>query len=284
MVVAYPTSGESKVLDGFPACQEVETTVQPAAAKAPGSIAVLHKALDILEALQTADGPQSLDQLAAATGVARSTAHRLLKNLLARGYLERGATSKYTLGLKLLELGGAVRQHQSVRDIARPVMLELRDRLGETINLGKVRGDSVLYLETVESVHAFRVSGSLGIRDPLHVTSIGKAILAWLPLERRPVLTKWTRLTPNTITDPVRFCEELAVTRARGYALDDEESMQGGRCIGVPVLQNGLPVAGLSVSGPVARISSDRVPEIAELLKTAAATIAMQLRMHPDTD
>ena len=272
------------MLDGFPACQEVETTVQPAAAKAPGSIAVLHKALDILEALQTADGPQSLDQLAAATGVARSTAHRLLKNLLARGYLERGATSKYTLGLKLLELGGAVRQRQSVRDIARPVMLELRDRLGETINLGKVRGDSVLYLETVESVHAFRVSGSLGIRDPLHVTSIGKAILAWLPLERRPVLTKWTRLTPNTITDPVRFCEELAVTRARGYALDDEESMQGGRCIGVPVLQNGLPVAGLSVSGPVARISSDRVPEIAELLKTAAATIAMQLRMHPDTD
>ena len=258
--------------------------MHPATAKLPGSVAVLHKALDILESLQSADGPQALDQIVASTGVARSTTHRLLQNLLSRGYLERTSSGKYSLGLKLLEIGATVRQRQSLRDIARPIMLDLRERLGETINLGKVRGDSVLYLETVESEHAFRVSAALGIRDPLHVTSIGKAILAWLPPERRPALTDWRRLTPNTITDVLRFTEDLSLTRRRGFALDDEESMQGGRCIGVPVLHNGLPVAGLSVSGPVARISSDRVPEIAEILKTAAATIAAQLRLHPEVD
>src|SRR3954451_20742822 len=215
--------------------------MHPATAKAPGSVAVLHKALDILEVLQHADVPQVLDQIAAATGVARSTTHRLLQNLLSRGYLERTGSGKYALGLKLLEIGATVRQRQSLRDIARPIMLDLRERLGETINLGKVRGDSVLYLETVESEHAFRVSSALGIRDPLHVTSIGKAILAWLPPERRPVLADWRRLTPKTITDPRRFSEELLLTRKRGYALDEEESMQGGRCIGVPVLHNGFP-------------------------------------------
>ena len=132
-------------------------------AKSPGVIAVLHKALDLLEALQTADGAKSLDQLVEATGVARSTAHRLLLNLIVRGYVERTNSGQFALGLKLLELGATVRQRQSLRDIARPIMLDLRNQLGETINLGKLRGTSVLYLETIESEHAFRVSASLGV-------------------------------------------------------------------------------------------------------------------------
>src|SRR5688500_18000880 len=111
--------------------------MNPAPAKSQSSIAVLHKALDVLEALQTADGPLSLDQIVTATGLARSTAHRLILNLIARGYLERTAFGKFALGLKLLELGATVRQRQSLRDIARPIMLDLRDRLGETVNLGK---------------------------------------------------------------------------------------------------------------------------------------------------
>ncbi len=119
---------------------------------------------------------------------------------------------------------------------------------------------------------------------PLHVTSIGKAILAWLPPERRPLLNDWRQLTPATVTDPSRFDEELALTRKRGYALDDEESMQGGRCIGVPILQSGYPVAGLSVSGPVARITRDRIKAIATDLRDAAALISDQMRLRPETE
>jgi DNA-binding IclR family transcriptional regulator len=253
-------------------------------ARSPGVIAVLHKALDLLEALQTADGAKSLDQLVEATGVARSTAHRLLLNLIARGYVERANSGQFALGLKLLELGATVRQRQSLRDIARPIMLDLRNQLGETINLGKLRGTSVLYLETIESEHAFRVSASLGVRDPVHVTSIGKAILAWLPSERRPILGDWSQLTPATITDPARFAEELDLTRKRGYALDEEESMQGGRCIGVPILHGGYPEAGLSVSGPVTRITRDRIEGIATVLREAAAAISHQIRLLPESN
>jgi IclR family acetate operon transcriptional repressor len=258
--------------------------IGPEPVKAPSAIAVLHKAFDLLDTLQSGGGAKSLDELVRDTGIARSTAHRLLLNLIGRGYVERTSSGKFALGLKLLELGATVRQHQSLRDIARPIMLDLRNRLGETINLGKLRGISVLYLETIESEHAFRVSASLGILDPLHVTSIGKAILAWMPPERRPLLNDWRQLTPATVTDPSRFDEELALTRKRGYALDDEESMQGGRCIGVPILQNGYPVAGLSVSGPVARITRDRIKAIATDLRDAAALISDQMRLHPETE
>jgi IclR family transcriptional regulator, acetate operon repressor len=252
--------------------------------KPSSNIAVLHKALDLLEALQAADKPRSLDQLVAATGLARSTAHRLLLNLVSRGYVERIAGNTYALGLKLLELGATVRQRQSLRDIALPIMLNLRNELGETINLGRVREGSVLYLETVESEHAFRVSASLGIRDPLHVTAIGKAILAWLPLERRPMLTDWRKLTPSTITDPKKFERELLLTRERGFALDEEESMEGGRCIGVPILHLGSPVAGLSVSGPIARITTKRIKGIAATLQSAAAAISQQIRLLPSSE
>jgi len=250
--------------------------------KPTSNIAVLHKALDLLEALQAAERPKSLDQLVAVTGLARSTAHRLLLNLISRGYVERSGTNSFTLGLKLLELGGTVRQRQSLRDIALPIMLNLRNELGETINLGRMRGTSVLYLETVESEHAFRVSASLGIRDPLQVTAIGKAILAWLPPERRPVLTDWRKLTRATITNPEEFANELVRTRERGYALDEEESMEGGLCIGVPILHMGNPVAGLSVSGPIARITTKRIKSIAATLQGAASAISQQIRLFPN--
>ncbi len=252
--------------------------------KPSSNIAVLHKALDLLEALQSADKPRSLDQLVAETGLARSTAHRLLLNLISRGYVERASANTFALGLKLLELGATVRQGQSLRDIALPIMLNLRNELGETINLGRLREGSVLYLETVESEHAFRVSASLGIRDPLHVTAIGKAILAWMPPERRPVLNDWRKLTPATITDPKKFARELALTRERGYALDEEESMEGGRCIGVPILHIGNPVAGLSVSGPIARITTKRIKAIAAVLQHAASAISQQIRLLPSSE
>lgn len=253
----------------------------PATATTPGSIAVLHKALDILEALQTASTPRGLDEIVAATGIARTTAHRLLVNLSARGYVERAPAAKFALGLRLLELGANVRQRQSLRELALPVMLELRDRFRETVNLGKLRGDAVLYLETVESDHAFRVSPTLGVLDPIHATALGKALFAWLPDDRRPPLTQLAAITPKTITDPTHLAADIELTQQRGYAIDDEESMEGGRCIGVPILRNNIALAALSISGPKARITDARLVEMAYHLRAGAQTIAAQLAMHP---
>jgi len=94
------------------------------------------------------------------------------------------------------------------------------------------------------------------------------------------VLPEWTRLTPKTITDPVAFDADLTLTRKLGFAIDDEESMEGGRCIGVPILRNHVVLAALSISGPKARITDNRVQEMADSLKSAAEKIAAQLGLH----
>lgn len=248
----------------------------------PARIAVLGKALDLLEQLEAAAEAKSLDELSSATGIARSTAHRLLADLADRHYVERDHAGRFILGLKLLELGAVVKQRQTLRDIARPLMIELRDQFGETVNLGRLRGDSIIYLETIESLHPFRVTGSLGVVDPVHATSIGKAILASLPEEERPALRKFTRLTQSTIGNAASFNDELAKVKERGYALDNEESMEGGRCIGVPILQNGRPIAGISISGPIARLASDRVALCATALQKASRAISARLNLFSE--
>ena len=252
-----------------------------APAKPSGEIAVLQKAMDLLELLQSEEEPKSLEELVEASGLAKSTAHRLLANLLRRGYVEKTRNGRYVLGLTLLALGAAVRRRQSLRDVAHPVMERVRDLLGETVNLGKLRGDSVVYLETVESQQSIRVISSLGIADPVYATAMGKAILAWMPAAERPAIRKWKRLTAGTVNTLAELTADLEKTRAQGYAIDDEESMEGGRCVGVPILQGGRPVAGLSISGPSSRIRKDKIREVAAVLTKAAREIADRIPLIP---
>ncbi len=250
--------------------------------KPDSGIAVLHKAFDLLELFQESETPRSLDQVVSASGIPRSTAHRLLADLTSRGYLQKDAAGHYSLGLKLLVLGATVRQRHTLRDVAHPFMVDLRNRFGETVNLGSLQGDSIIYLETVESYHPIRVTGSLGVVDPVHATAVGKAILAWTPPPRRPAMNNRVRLTASTICDPDEFTVELERVKKRGFAIDDEESMEGGRCVGVPILHAGNPVAALSISGPASRITRERIAEIADVLKKTSAQISEQIRFFPD--
>lgn len=248
----------------------------------PGGIAVLHKAFDLLDLFQDSETARSLDQVVSASGIPRSTAHRLLTDLTCRGYVQKDPAGHYSLGLKLLVLGATVRQRHTLRDVVHPFMVELRNRFGETVNLGSLQGESIVYLETVESYHPIRVTGSLGIVDPVHATAVGKAILAWTPPGRRPILNNWVRLTPSTICDPEELKTELERVKKSGYAIDDEESMEDGRCVGVPILHSGNPIAALSISGPASRITRKRIAEIADALRHASTQISEQIRFFPD--
>jgi DNA-binding IclR family transcriptional regulator len=245
-------------------------------------VAVLHKAFDLLDLLQSCESAQSLDQIAAASKLPRTTVHRILNDLVSRGYVDRNDAHQYALGEKLLVLGATVRRRLKLRDLVYPTMIKLRDEFGETVNLGQIFRDSILYLEIVESEYQIRATGSLGILDPIQATAIGKAILAWTPVAKRPILNNWTQLTGATISTAEEFNVELDRVKKRGYALDDEESMEGGKCIGVPLRFRGLPIAGLSISGPKSRLSRERVVEIAEALQEISAEISERLDLFPD--
>lgn len=246
------------------------------------SIAVLDKAFDLLERLQESDEPLSLDALVKESGLARTTVYRILQNLHRRGYVEKDAlTGAYRLGLKLLELGNHVKRRQTLRELALPWMEELREKFQETVNLATLHEGEVLYLEILESPHPIRMAGHLGVHDPAHATALGKSMLAYLEddevhqiLQERGL----RRLTRKTLSDRTTLQAELARVRAMGYAVDDEESVEGGRCVGVPIFgPQGKPIAALSISGPLVRIPDKRIPLIARELKKAASEISRQL-------
>lgn len=243
------------------------------------SVAVLDKAFEIFGVLLQQEEPLSLDEIANYTGIARTTAHRLLHNLALRGYIEKDPERyKYRLGVKLAELGSAVKRRQSLRDIALPPMQELRKKLQDTINLGVLLDGEVSYLEILESPHSFRVATYAGARDPAHATALGKSILAYLDegavkdIVRRHGLK---RITRHTINNEATLRTELMKAKTVGYAVDEQESMLGGRCVGVPVFgPEGNVIAGLSVSGPTLRITEKRIPVIARELKKASLEIS----------
>lgn len=244
-------------------------------------VPALQKGLKVLELLAEENGltPPEIEKR---TGLNKAMVFRILRALRQHGYVELDDTTRaYSLGLKLVELGAAAGMHINVVSVSRTVIDHLRDQLQETVNLGILRDGRVVYAAMAESHRSLRMISSVGRRDNLHSTSIGKAILSWLERDEQQTLLSQhplERRTDATVTDLMLVIEQLAATRQRGYALDDQENEPGARCIGVPVLDGqGRPIAALSVSGPSTRMQAERLPDIAENLWEASTEISRRL-------
>lgn len=239
------------------------------------SVRAAVRVLDILDALRDAENGLSLPDLAAAAGLPKSSAFRYLATLESRGYVNQdGISGHYRIGLGVLP---TYTHHLEVlRATAHPVLQELRDRYQETINLGVLDSNRVLYLDIVESPKAMRFAARRGDRDPIHCTALGKAIAYGLPeADVRAILVQegMSKHTRRTIADPDRFLNVLAAAREHGYALDDQENEEDGRCVAVPIARVGVKAA-LSLSAPSSRCSLDDVDEVAASLRAAAERIS----------
>jgi len=242
---------------------------------------VVSKVLRILEALHDAPSGLQLRDVAKITGVNKSTAYRFLAHLETEGYLYRDSVGLYVIGPKLARLGTGLNYDVMLRKISRPVLQRLWETVGETVNLGILDGHQVLYVDVMQSSHTFRLASEVGSRRPVHCTSLGKAMAAYLPPQELQDLLKSIKLerqTPKTIVQRTKFEKELARVRQRGYAVDDEEAVLGARCVASPITDaSGKVVAGLSVGGPVTRITAARIGPLTTLLKEAAASISARL-------
>ena len=243
------------------------------------SIRAVHRVCDILDLLQQSPGGVALPVVARVTGLPKSSAFRYLTTLEQRRYVERDhLTGNYRPGSALLPL--RAHEPELLARRARPYMEKLRDKLEETVNLGMLEGDRVIYLEIVESHRAMRLAARRGDRHPLHATALGKAIAANLPEERVRVILAavgMPRLTERTITDPQRFLAELALVRERGYAVDNGESEIDGRCVAVPLDGGNLPTA-ISLSAPASRFALGRAEGVAEALREIVGAVVGELR------
>ena len=220
-----------------------------------------------------------ISDLARRLGVAKSTVHRLAVTLVADGMLERNPdTGKYRLGIALFRLGSLVRRRMIVSNEARPFLRDLREKVNETVHLAVLDGCEIMYVYNLESTQAIRMRSDVGVRKPAHCTAEGQAILAFQPAERIEAVLQQglPARTPRTITDAGELRTVLAAIRARGCAIEDEESEIGMRCVAAPLRNDtGEAVAAIGLAGPVSRLSKKALTGfIPHVIETAAAISA----------
>jgi len=233
-------------------------------ARAPGSIQVIERMISLLDALAESADSASLKQLATATGLHPSTAHRILAAMTQARFVERQDAGTYRLGIRLLELGAIVKSRIDLREVALPFMQELHERIGEAINLATRHDDEIVYLERTSSGRALvRVVYLVGARAPLHLTSLGKLFLAADSPQQVRDYARRTGLpgkTPHSLTTLSALEKELDKVRRHGVAFDNEEAEIGLKCVAAPIRNDeGSVVAALSVSAPADRHDPDWV-------------------------
>lgn len=220
-------------------------------------------------------------EVAGAVPFARTTVHRILYSLEKLGYIEKdGTRARYELGAKFFELSGPAIHFRRLQSVSKSVMQNLLLRFGETINLGVLDDGQVTYIDVLQSPSALRIAAVPGERNPVHSTSLGKAMLAFMPeneveaiLDRQPMIKR----TPRTITQKKHFLEHLASVRESCIALDMEENLTGVICVAAPIHdQSGRVIAGISISGPASRMDS-KLGTIQEELKESAQDITRML-------
>lgn len=249
------------------------------------SIAVVARTLDVLEALAASDLPLGPTELATRTGATKTAVFRILATLEERGYVVRDSGSgRYRLGTPLAYLGGRSLQSNDLRQVARPTLESLFEHFQETVNLGVLDGTDIVYIDMIESHHGLRMSARVGDRHPAYSTSIGKAILAFLPPRERGrhLPARLDARTAQTIIDRDGLESELEAVRQRGVAEDRGENEAGAHCYGAPIFDNlGTPIAGLSISGPESRLRLMATQQIETAVRLAAAACTAQLGGRP---
>ena len=244
---------------------------------APGGVQALIRGFELLEALTDAGGEAGLSELAARTGLAPATVHRIVRTLAGLGYVRQLPSRRYTLGPRLARIGGAA--SRLLGRWAAPVLTDLVEAAGETANLAVLDGDRAVYVAQMPSWHTVRKFTEIGRRVPLHCTGVGKALLSTLPDHQVDALLARSGLpamTSTTITDPAVLRAELATARTCGYVRDEGEQEVGVRCVAAPVTGPEDPhgAVAVSVSGPLSRVDEVTAERIAPLVVSAGNRLA----------
>lgn len=243
------------------------------------------KAIRVME-LFTPENPRiTLSDISQQLGIPKSTAHNLLNTLVSEGYIEKTDNNQYALGTAVIALTQKVRVNVEVRDRAAPLLRELADLCDESVYLTIRDGDYALYIYAIESSQRLLARTAIGDRANLHCTSVGKAILAYLPDEQVDAVIERAglpRFTKRTITSPEHLKTELDQTRKRGYSVDNGEHEDYVYCIGAPIFDvQGNVFGSCSVSGIDPQIVGERVQKISEAVMRTAMDISRRMGYVP---
>ncbi|SLM64775.1 MULTISPECIES: glyoxylate bypass operon transcriptional repressor IclR [Dickeya] len=260
-----------------PRAASAAAPVQPA-----GQVQSLTRGLTLLESIARANGSIALTDLAQQAGLPNSTTHRLLTTMQQQGFVRQvGDLGLWTIGTQAFIVGSSFLQSRNLLTLVHPMLRRLMEDSGETVNLAVL--DSTDYqaiiIDQVQCRALMRMSAPIGGKLPMHASGAGKAFLAQLPEEKitqllhRKGLHSYTAHTLGAQT----LKDNLAAIRRQGYALDDEEHALGLRCVAACILdEHHEAFAAISISGPVSRMTNDRLTELGALVIKAAKTITYQ--------
>jgi IclR family acetate operon transcriptional repressor len=240
-----------------------------------GRIRAIDRVCDILD-LVAAEGPIALADIALACGIPKTSAFRYLATLEARQYVNRvGDSAEYRLGLAMMSFQS--NPFDPLVEAAIPLLETIRDKFGETANLGVLTGNRISYLAIVESKKSVRLAARAEDKDFVHCTALGKAIVSRMPLGEVHTLLGETfeRRTYKTLTTWDGLERELELVRQNGFAVDDEENELGGRCVAVAVA--GPFKAAISLSAPVSRLAEKELAKAASELNIISAALTQAI-------
>jgi DNA-binding IclR family transcriptional regulator len=246
------------------------------------TLRTLEKGLIVLEALAAAGRSGiALTALGRQLGLHRSTLYRFLTTLAKCGYAEPcEATDRYRLSYKALELAAATLTGLPLRDVGAPLLEELNQTTRETVHIVVLDQGEVVTIDRLEADYPITLRTQVGTRRPAYCSATGKAMLAFLPdaVVDEILARGMPARTTRTITTPEVYKAQLQAARQRGFAIDDEEFVDGIRCVAAPVFDlTGRPIGAISLSAPTMRVSLEQLLNFAEPVCAAARRMSRQL-------
>ncbi|MDD7998529.1 acetate operon transcriptional repressor IclR [Kosakonia sp. H7A] len=252
------------------------------AAPAGGQVQSLTRGLKLLEWIAESHGSVALTELAQQAGLPNSTTHRLLTTMQQLGFVRQvGELGHWAVGAHAFIVGSSFLQSRNLMAIVHPILRKLMEESGETVNLAVLdKSDhQAIIIDQVQCTQLMRMSAPIGGKLPMHASGAGKAFLARLDDEQVGDLLHRQGLhayTHATLVSPVHLKEDLAQTRKRGYSFDDEEHALGLRCVAACIYdEHGEPFAAISISGPISRMTDDRVTELGAMVIRGAKEVTL---------
>jgi len=240
------------------------------------------RALDIIAIVSSKKSGLGVTDIAKQMDINKSSVYRILITLAQYGYIEQDSeTERYKLGYKFLDISSRLLESMDLRTEAKPFLEELEKATNEVIHLVVYDQGEVVYIEKLEGSEMLRTHSKVGKRAPMHCTSVGKAILAYLPPNVAMEIVDHKGLpkhTEHTITGKDAFIKELNNIRQAGYALDLEENEDGVTCIAAPIFDHlGTVIASVSISGPRLRMTDERLEGLKDNIMAAGKQISTRL-------
>lgn len=245
------------------------------------TLSSVENALKILDSFTFEEPEKRVTAIAKEIGVAKSTASRLLHSLLKEGFVKKDKdTQKFSLGTKLLTLYSRMILNMEVVKEAKPILEDLSAKTSESIQLGQLDKNSVVYLDYIKSTYPFQITSHIGLVNPIHCTSSGKVLLAFQDEKTIDELLKGElyKYTSFTITNPKILYKELKEIRQQGYCHTKSEFIDGITAIAAPIKDhNKNVIASISLAGPIQRINGKKVSNYIDLVVDAAAQISKNM-------